>query len=259
MEESAKVGARVVEQACAVLLAIAGDERRRDIRSFADELGISKTTLQRILVSLENAGFVRCDPSTQVYSLTSSVLQLSAGFHRHQDLLSLCRPHMERLRQLTGETVCLSIEADAARVTLAQLESRHELRLSTEVGRRYPLVTGATGRVLMSLMLPQQLDATLEKYASGDRSVPAFPGELDVEAVRKLVEQTRAEGYAQSHGEWLSGGTGLAVPIASPFGNYVALSLYGPENRLSPEACAEFLPALLSVARELSTPTPGDA
>lgn len=256
-EEMARASARVVEQACDVLLAIARDEQAPGIRGFAEALGLSKSTLQRILASLEKAGFVAFDSSRQCYVLTSRMLQLASGFHRDFNLLPLLREPMERLCAATRETVTFSVENDGYRITAFQVPSPQDLRLVTDMGHRYPLIVGATGRVLLAAMTPDRLDTVLGQYFDADgKPTIAVRGNVTEASVRAGVEAARAAGHAESHAEWASGGAGLAVPLVSPDRTNAALSIYAPDSRLTEEITAEYLNRLHHVADEFARANP---
>jgi DNA-binding IclR family transcriptional regulator len=258
VDEFPRASSRVVEQACEVLLAIARDEHRPGVRGFAEELDVSKSTLQRILVALENRGFIVFSPARQEYVLGSKVLQLAAGFQQGFDLIATLRNQIGDLCESTGETVTLSVETDGYRLTVFQVPSPQELRFVTEPGRRYPLVRGATGRVLLAAMPPARLDAVLAQYFGEGAAAPgAFDcSDLSEPVVRAEVEKTAATGYAISHAEWTAGGAGLAVPLHSPDGSNAALSVYAPDSRMTESNIERFLGELRAVADDFARTHP---
>lgn len=243
---------RVVEQAMDVLFAIARQEQTQGVRGFAEQLDISKTTLQRILGSLQRSGLITWNPATNAYTLTSKSLFLAASYQREQDLVGILRPSMEAIRTSSGETVTLSIAVDGYRVTIFQLESPHDLRLTTQLGKAYPIVLGATGRVLLAQMTAQARQETLAQY--GDL-VELGGGEertVDHALLERGIEEAREKGYAESHGEWSDGGYGQSVPILTGNGQSAALSVYGVEGRSTPERRESVIAQLLEVSRSLS-------
>lgn len=242
---------RVVEQAMDVLFAIARQEQTQGVRGFAEQLDISKTTLQRILGSLQRSGLITWNPAINAYTLTSKSLFLAASYQREQDLVGILRPSMEAIRAASRETVTLSIAVDGYRVTIFQLESPNDLRLTTQLGKGYPIVLGATGRVLLAQMTEQARQATIAQYGSrielgGDERT------IDTAALERAVEESRVKGYAESYGEWSDGGYGQSVPILTGSGQSAALSVYGVESRSTPERRAAVIAQLLEVSRSLS-------
>lgn len=248
-------GARVVEQALQVLFAIAQGDQPQGVRGFAEHLGISKSTLQRILGTLQKSGLVRLDPVKQTYAFTSKSLILSASYQRDLDLVSMLRPSMEAMRKLSGETITLSLAVDGYRVTIFQLDSAHDLRLTTKLGKRYPLVVGATGRALLGSMTEVDRRDAISLYA--ETGVELATGEIihiDPEEVDRRAREAHDLGYAASYGEWSPGGVGLSIPIpfSAPGGEVAALSIYGVQTRLSRERAEELIPELKRVSTSLA-------
>ncbi|MDA2986838.1 MAG: IclR family transcriptional regulator [Actinomycetota bacterium] len=245
--------ARVVEQAVVVLCAIASTKMQPGIRQFAEELGISKTTLQRILTSLENSGIVAIDPKDQTYFITSKALVLANGFHRTHDVITMLRPAMESLRAMSGETVTLAVESDGYRVTIFQLESKHDLRYTNQLGGRYPLIVGAAGRVLLASLGDVRRREVLSQYTKEKITRP--DGELikvDPEEIERQVRETQANGYALSRGEWEHSSLGLSVPIITPTGDAAALSVYGLADRLGEERVTNLIEAMTRISQDTS-------
>jgi DNA-binding IclR family transcriptional regulator len=243
---------RVVEQAMDVLFTIARQEQPQGIRAFAEQLDISKTTLQRILGSLQRCDLIAFNAAKNVHTLTSKSLFLAASYQREQDLVGILRPAMESLRAASGETVTLSIAVDGYRVTIFQLESLHDLRHTTQLGKAYPIVLGATGKVLLAQMTDQARQAAIAQYGTQVDLGGGDVRQLDPVAIERSVEEAMADGYAESHGEWSDGGFGLSVPILTGNGQSAALSVYGVEGRLNGLGSAQVIEQLLEISRSLS-------
>ncbi len=247
--------ARVVEQAIQVLFAIAQGEHAHTIRGFAAQLGISKSTLQRILSSLQKSGLITEVQGSESYVVSNRVLALADGYWRQNDLVGVAGPVMHKLSKLSGETVTLSVAANGYRVTIHQLESTHDLRIASRVGTQYPLVLGAGGRTLLALMPESSRLETIRMYMKSGAAMS--DGELrpvDVLTVNRLVKQAIRDGYSTSFGEWDPMGVGISVPIGSPSGELAALGIYGVAHRLTPPRVAELIPEILRLTSGIRVP-----
>ena len=245
--------ARVVEQAMDVLFAIAGGNQARGIRAFGAQLNISKTTIQKILVSLERSGLIARDSRSELHVLTSKTLVLSASYQRNRDIVSVLRPHMEALRTSSGETVTLSLTVDNHRVTIFQVESLNDLRYTTQLGRHYPIVIGATGIMLLGSMEEPNRRNAIESYVkSGVRVSSGEVQEIDPKKIDKSACEARDNGFSISHSQWSLGGLGIAVPILTPEGDTAVLSVYGVENRLSEQRIQEIVREMKKISHSLS-------
>lgn len=243
-----KIGVKVLEQAIQVLRLLGNGSGDKSVRELAEDLNISKTTVQRILVSLERAGLATLQQSTQKYELGVGILELATSYLRQSDLISVAKPYLQRLWEATGETICLSTIVDDARVAIFQLESRDPLRFTTEVGRRYPLYAGATSRALLACLPLDTARAVVDRTALCALT-PETATTTD-EVIRR-VERVLRCGYAISHAEYVPGGAGLAVPIKCD-NLPCAVSLYAPDQRLTSDMIANVLPEMQSAAKKIA-------
>lgn len=247
--EIPKNGARVVEQAVAVLRALSSDKGQKGVRELARDLQFSATTVQRILVSLERTGLVVYDPATQKYSLGVGVLEFTSSFLRNNSVVSIARPHMQYIWQLAQETVCLSTIVDSARITIFQLECPHDLRFTTDLGKRYPLYAGATSRALLASLSYE----TAKNMIYTINFVKLTPNTIETpDQLLQEIMKVRERGYAVSFSEYAEGGAGLAVPIGRNNQRPLALSIYAPASRMTRERVNELLPVMREAADRLA-------
>ncbi|MEU9334042.1 IclR family transcriptional regulator [Streptomyces sp. NPDC048290] len=235
---------QIVDHALQVLKAIADADRPRGVRELSRDLDISKSSVQRILVSLEREGLAVADGTTRKYVIGPAALTLAWKHTANSDLVGAASDTASRIAALTGETACVSTVVDGHRVTVYEAESPQPLRLITGVGRPYSLFSGATGRVLLSMLPPERLGPLVREHTAGD------PGAES--AVLGRIDLAREQGYAISREEWIPGGCGVAVPIGSQGRIVAALSIYGPQARLTDERTAELVPLLRAAAAEIT-------
>jgi DNA-binding IclR family transcriptional regulator len=245
-----KGGLRVVDQVAQILYTFGSGGREHGPRELARRLDVSKSTAQRILASLENAGLLTFSERTQRYTVGSGLLSIAAAFTRDDNLLEVARAPLAHLRDVSGETVMLSIPVQASRVTIYQLESPHELRYAARIGHPYPLTSGATGRALLALMDEAKREQTL-KLIADDANAAGDGRTVDLDALRTAVAAVAEVGYAESYAEWAPGGNAVAVPIRCKDDLIAAIGLYGPDLRLTRSRIRELLPTLRQAARQI--------
>ncbi|MFF8955630.1 IclR family transcriptional regulator [Streptomyces sp. NPDC014894] len=236
---------QIVDHALLVLKAIAEADRPRGVRELSRDLMISKSSTQRILASLERVGLAVLEEHSRKYVIGPAALTLAWKHAANSDLVGAAAEATTRIAAVTGETACVSTVVDGRRVTVFEAESSQPLRLITGVGRPYSLFSGATGRVLLS-MLPE---------AEAERLVRAREQEGPDAAHQEItarIAAARERGYALSRGEWINGGCGVAVPIGVQGSITAALSIYGPEARLSDQRMTDLVPALVSAAGQIA-------
>ncbi|MEV6477321.1 IclR family transcriptional regulator [Streptomyces sp. NPDC051657] len=236
---------QIVDHALLVLKTIAEADRPRGLRELSRDLEISKSSTQRILASLERVGLAVVDENSRKYVIGPAALTLAWRHAANSDLVSAASEATARIAAATGETACVSAVVDGRRVTVYEVESSQPLRLITGVGRPYSLFSGATGRVLLSMLPENHL-----KHLVGDHV--SATGATDSAEIADRVAAARDRGYAFSRGEWIMGGCGVAVPIATQGTVTAALSIYGPEARLADQRMADLVPLLQSAAAQIA-------
>lgn len=244
------VGNQPIALAVQILQYLADQGGEHGVRELARELTRGKSSVQRALSALQQGALVTANPVSDKYTLGPGIIRIAAPLLQEQGLAMRSIPVMRQLRDLSGETVTLSVAVGHHRIIIQEVESLHELRWVGRVGYPYPLHTGATGKCLMSLMADGDLHDLL-----GSRKLEACtPKTLtDFEQIMTEVRLIRSCGHAVSSGEWASGGAGLAVPLRSePIP--MVFGLYGPESRLTPEKMQQFLPALLESVEAIGSP-----
>ncbi|MEU3597740.1 IclR family transcriptional regulator [Streptomyces sp. NPDC006798] len=234
---------QIVDHALQVLKAVAEADRPRGVRELSRDLAISKSSVQRILASLEREGLAVAEESTRKYVIGPAALTLAWKHAANSDLVGAASATASRIAAMTGETACVSTIVDGRRVTVYEAESPQPLRLITGVGRPYSLFSGATGRVLLSMLPPEGLERLLADHADTD---------TDTGAVLDRIGAARRQGYAVSREEWIPGGCGVAVPIGTQGRVVAALSIYGPDARLTDDRAEALVPVLRAAAAEIT-------
>src|SRR5687768_15571001 len=98
-----------VATAMALLKAFTADEVEIGVSSLAKRLGVAKSTVHRLAVTLVSEGMLEQNPDTEKYRLGIALFGLGALVRRRMDVSTQARPHLFRLHETTGETVHLAI------------------------------------------------------------------------------------------------------------------------------------------------------
>lgn len=219
------------------------------VSRIARELGLSKAVVHRILQSLVGRDMVAVDPVTREYRLGSAAAALGARALRDSDLRSVALPLLRALRDETRETVTLSTPVPHGRVYLDQVVGLHEIKMTVELGRRFPLHAGSSGKCMLAFLDLAERDAVLAG------PLPALTAHTPVDAAALRVELDRvvAAGYAVSAGERQSDAGSVAAPVFGVGGEVVgAVSVCGPRYRVTETFVGAIAPRLVAVARRIS-------
>jgi DNA-binding IclR family transcriptional regulator len=241
--EEQKLTVRAVERAMDVLLCFT-EKRELGLTEISSSVGLHKSTVHRLLASLESKGFVVRDPETEKYRLGFRIWELAASFDQADNPALLFLPEMEKLRDAIGETVTLYIRDGMERVRIQAVQSKQAIRRVAEVGARLPLYVGASSKVLLAFA-----DDDVRESVLND---PKWPSSVDRQLYLAQIEEIRRVGYATSVEEREPGAAAVAAPIISRSGKLAAaLSVSGPSNRLTIQQMKEIAPKVMEAARTM--------
>ena len=223
------------------------------IADISQKLNLSKSTTHRLLKTLEVTGLAVQDPLRRRYCLGPRILQLASNpIIAHQNLIICAIEEMERLRDLTGETVGLQIPNGKTRIILEEILSSQQIKFFGGKGYSGCIYTGAAGKILLSQFEVNELKRLLANI----ELLPVGPNTITNEkALLEEINTIRMQGFATSLSENTPGGAAIAVPVK----NYVcpvALGLIGPESRFL-EIRMSFLPQMLKGAKNISAKLKG--
>jgi len=219
------------------------------ISDLSVQLRLSKSTVHRLLKSLEISGLVTEDPVKRSYYLSPLIFELaSRPIANHQNLIFSAYDDMRRLRDLTRETVALHVRVGLERICLEELQSPESLKFTSGRGFVAPVYTSSIGKILLSEIENEELQLLLKNL----RLVPMSSNTItDKEVLWKELQEVRRQGYATSFGERIEG----AAAISAAIKNYIcpaALSVWGPDNRFTPNVMMKFLKEIKDCARRIS-------
>ncbi|WP_328584043.1 IclR family transcriptional regulator [Streptomyces sp. NBC_00370] len=228
------------------VLVLAHDRGEIGVTETARELGISRSTAHRILVTLQHAGFVRHDPGQRGYSPGPQLVRMGLDAIAHLDIRRQARKPMEELSEKLQETVCLyMLDAAVVRV-LYGVECRRLLRVSVPLGQTLPAHVTAAGKALLALCDPARVRGTLPAAlpATAAASITEWPL-LEVE-----LEEIRVRGWAADLEESAHDLHGVAVAVRNRIGEpLAAISVHAPAVRLREQD----MPAVATALQETAT------
>jgi len=225
--------AKTVEAIAGLLRCYTDESREMTFSEVVKTLGIGKSTAHRLLTALSEAGVLWYDETSRSYRLGPLILQVGLMALSHSDVRRQAYPYMVALRDSLGETIVLSLPSSEGVTPVEQIPSLHEMRMTQELGRRYPLHAGATGRLVLSYLPEPERGKVLSSRLS------AFTASTitDPELLRRLLAHVRKLGLAMSRGERVAGVIAAAAPVWGHAGELeAALTVMGPDSRFDLES-----------------------
>ena len=238
-------GVQSIERAFRLLETMAEHHGIMGLSALATESGLPLPTIHRLVRTLVDLGYLRQEPNRQ-YALGPRLIRLGESSSR---MLSLwARPHLSRLVDELGESANLAMLDGDEVVYVAQVPSRHSMRMFTEVGRRVLPHSTAVGKAMLANMDPVAVTELLGRTGM-PRHTPntlTTPG-----AFARELDRTRDQGYALDEGEQEVGVRCVAVAIPDAPAR-LALSVSGPVARMTDKLIVRAAPLLHDAAANLA-------
>jgi len=198
------------------------------LTEIADEAGISKSTVHRLLATLEGKRFLIRNSSTGKYHLGFRFLEMaSQAFEDVDQRWSL--PYLQRLSDECGETVDLAVLDDDHVIYLQVVESKQRVKLAAAIGQRLPAFCTASGKAFLANLHQDQVNKILaSRLTCFTENIP-----LGLENLRMDLDETRRRGFAISEQEYEKDINAVAAPILTAEGHPLAtIAIAGPSFRL---------------------------
>lgn len=152
-----KSGVQSVERIFQLIEHLAAHPTGVSLQRLAEETGLAKSTVHRLLASLVGLGYVVQDEENGHYRLTLKMFELSSGIVDSMDIMGVAKAHLERLSQRTGEAVHLVIRDGRDIVYIYKTESG-PMRMSSRVGLRSPLYCTGVGKAILATLPGDELE-----------------------------------------------------------------------------------------------------
>lgn len=215
----------------------------------ATAAGLARPTARRLLLTLEELGFVRSTGGA--FALTPRVLTLGMAYVGSLGLWDIARPHLEALVTRTGESSSMAQLDGPDIVYVARVSVPKIIALRVEIGTRFPAVQTSQGKVLLAALGAQDLAAVLAQPSRA--GLPPYDGRSTDQLADELT-QVRARGWALADEELAPGVRSVAVPVRDGTGTVRAAMNVTVHAAETPTArlLDEHLPLLLRAAGEVS-------
>jgi IclR family pca regulon transcriptional regulator len=232
-----------------VIVAFAPHRTAMTLSEVAAAAGLARPTARRILLTLEQLGYVRSVGGS--FMLTPRVLELGMAYVQSLGLWDVARPHMEQLVARTGESSSIGQLAGSDVVYVARVAVPKIIALRVEIGTRFPAAPTSLGKVLLAGLPPDELDAVL---AQPSRAAVLPRWEPDRAELDATLREVRAQGWALTDEQLASGVRSVAAPLRDGAGQVIAamnVTVHASETSVA-TLTTDYLPLLLQAAGEVS-------
>ncbi|MCI8608807.1 MAG: IclR family transcriptional regulator [Firmicutes bacterium] len=228
----------MIEKACQVVEFLSGNSGEAGISQIAAATGLSKSTVFRILYTLQEWEWIERNPASERYRLGLFFLKAGKQVRNRLDLKTVAQPIMENLAKVTGETVNLGV-AFENRVLVVQSVYGEASLLISKLDPVFELYCSGMGKLFLSAMDENRLARYWESQTFEKKTVNTITTRPELEAELTKIRQV---GYSVDNEEYEYGLFCFAAPVMDENGGLAgAISVSGPVSRMEKVKGLEFI------------------
>lgn len=183
----------------------------------AAAVGLARPTARRILITLEQLGYVRSDDTG--FRLTPRVLDLGMAYIGSAGMWEIARPHLQELVSTTNESCSIAQLVGSDIVYVVRVAVPKLVTLAVTIGTRFPAAQTSLGKVLLAALSADELDHVLAEPSRSGITPRWQPDRAELDDVLRDV---RTQGWAATDEELAAGIRSVAAPIRNQDGTVVA-------------------------------------
>lgn len=242
-----------VKTALRVLEAVAA-QQPAGLSDLARRLGLPKSTVQRCLATLDEAGWIRPGGRELTrWVVTGRAFSVGSQVANTRNLREIALPALSALQEATLETIHLMVPDGDEMVLIERLDSAYELRTFKPLGSRAPLHATSNGKAVLAHLPEDEREAYLAA-----RLKPVTANTLtDPDELRARLAEIRARGYAINVEEMHDGVTSVGAAILDGGRPAASLSISGPSSRITPDKHTDYGTRVTTAAHHITTTLTG--
>jgi len=238
-----------VDKCFAILDLFARSKQSLGISDIAKKLQLNKSTVFNIVNTLTDLGILE-NGSDSKYRFGARLYTLGRAAGSGSELIRTVRPYLAKISEQIKLSAFLGIRSGLKTVILDKVDSSYDLKISSEVGMRLPLLAGSTGPALLSQLPDHEIDALL---SSNELKKFTPRSCADKEKYKENILKVREEGVAVDMEEYLEGIVALAAPINTRRDNLqAAVWAVGLKRQMTAPKIREYSKLLKEVAQEIN-------
>jgi DNA-binding IclR family transcriptional regulator len=239
-----------VERALLLLQIIAKHQSPISIAKLTEISGLNRTTVWRLLCTLENTGFIERDVFTKGYALGFNATNLCPELmQQYAPLMRVSRPYLQKLSKEINEDILLTVPRFSGTLTIDQIPSSNAIRVKDYTNIISPLHCSSNGKLLLSYLDKKEVDVILNQQPlkkSTSRTI------VDPDVLKGQLEQIRRDGYSYVLGENNEDENGISTPIFKGEFPTAFLNVSGPDFRFTLEKMLQIVPIMKSACEQIS-------
>ncbi len=198
-----------IEKGFAILELLAKEKRPLSLAEISSKLTINKSTVYNLLNTMEELNVVeKTGPNS--YRLGFRLYLLGGYAKQGSALINTVHPILREINERTLLSAFLGMKHGLRAIILDKVDDAFDIKIHSEVGMRLPLLAGAGGRALLSLLPDEEIEKILRENTLRKFTAKSI---TDKEVYKRLIRKVREEGVAVDMEEYIEGIRALSVPI----------------------------------------------
>lgn len=227
------------------------DQGEMGLMELSTALGLHKSTVHRLLMSLIYMGYARQDESSQKYMLSYKLVNMASRILDRMDILQIAKPYLEQLSDLSKETVHLVRREGNNILYIYKIEAKiGTIRMVSHVGMVHPMYCSGVGKAIMAALSESEVQKIWNESVVEKRTAQTI---TDYKKLRATLEEVRKNGYALDDEENEEGVRCIAASLRGCQKEVLyAFSISGPASRMTKARIEELAVDVCRVQGELS-------
>lgn len=239
-----------VDRAMLILDHLKESPKGLGVTELSKRLVVAKSTVHRLLSTLEKHRYVKKVNNDGVYQLGLKFLEMNETVIENLDIVELAHPILEKLTNKVSDITHLAMLENFELIYIDKVENKSIIRIYSQTGKRGPLHCTGVGKAIAAYFSEHKLELFLNRTELKKFTQSTFTSK---EAFKNELKKIRVEGYSIDNEEHEEGIRCVAVPVFDHLGevNY-AISVTGTINRMTNQHVEEIIPLLKESAYEIS-------
>ncbi|HHX04016.1 MAG TPA: IclR family transcriptional regulator [Tissierellia bacterium] len=237
-----------VEKAFQVIDYLSESSEGKGITEISQAMNSRVSATYHLVNTLKELGVVHQNPATKKYKLGLKLWQIGMRAYHQNELAKILLPYLRKLREMTGETVNLTVLEGKEIVYIAQAESEHLLKMFTRIGATAPLHCTGAGKILLAYLPEQkqkQLLDTIDLTRYTSKTI------VDRNELMQELAKIKKQGYGRDDEEREEGVRCVGAPVFGPDRQIIScISISGPKERFSEENQVKWIGLVKEIALE---------
>jgi DNA-binding IclR family transcriptional regulator len=200
------------------------------MKEIADGLGRSKSEIFRMLVALQERGYIDRDPETDAYSLTDRLFKLGLHTPNAQDLMSAAMPELTSIARESQQSAHLVVINHGLTVVTAAVPGGEDMSFTLRLGYGRVASDATSGQVIMAFQSPSGASRIMEACDNHLGRVG------DHAALTTHLDSIRSKGFELRPSRDFVGITDICCPVLGADGHAVAAVIIAYVNRHTRES-----------------------